>query len=138
LVLDQGSGPSWKFNCNQCDFSMALFKGASKVSIETDKCSRCEWPLTKVVYSESRANQSNGAANLRGCVWCSSEFSSVSEAIKNYSNSFQQHHGNQGPHHTHYSRGGGRGGGYSRRRGGGRRGGRRGGGGGRGSRGFRP
>ena len=89
LVLDQGSGPpSWKVYCSKCNFSMSLFKDASKVSVERDKCSHCRRRLIKLKYSESKTKLAHGLTEFKGCLWCSPELISIREAITNFSKSF--------------------------------------------------
>ncbi|XP_046917236.1 DNA topoisomerase 3-beta isoform X2 [Dermatophagoides farinae] len=142
LILDQGSGPNWKFLCNNCTFSMTLFKGASKVAIDRQRCQSCQSNYLMIKYQSEKLRKESGMTDFLGCLWCSPELHNVVEAIQNYSRSFNQSQnggsgGDRGgyPHHYNGRGGSGRGGNNSRGSRGIGRGGYSSRGGGRGSRG---
>lgn len=91
LVLDQGSGPpSWKVYCDKCTFTMSLFKDASKVSITKDTCSSCQNKLIKLKYPPGKSRLPNDLTDIKGCIWCSPDLSSIGASINNFSNSFNK------------------------------------------------
>ena len=124
LVLDQGSGPpTWKVYCSKCQFSMSLFKDATKVSVEKDRCFRCQRKSIKLKYSADKSRLPNGMTEFKGCLWCSHELSSTVDAISNFSSSFStQNQRDNGPvrYNSDQSNQGFRGRGRGRGRGGGR------------------
>ena len=98
VVLDQGSGPpTWKFSCTKCTFTMSLFKGATKLSIERDRCIHCQNNQIKIKYSDTKSKFENGMTDFKGCIWCSPELSSTADAIRNFSSNSMQNADNRTP-----------------------------------------
>ena len=118
---------------------MTLFKGASKVAIDRQRCQSCQSNYLMIKYQSEKLRKESGMTDFLGCLWCSPELHNVVEAIQNYSRSFNQaQNGNEGdrggyPHHYNGRGGGSRGGGGGRGRGRGGRGGHSSRGGGRGT-----
>lgn len=114
LTLDRGSAPNWKIICTNCPFSMSLFKSATKVTIDKEQCSVCQYNYIKIKYQDNKTGFGKDPNDFIGCIWCSPEMATVADAIRNYSKSFNQSHNNYNS-----GRGGGRGG-HGRGRGRGR------------------
>ncbi|XP_049825992.1 DNA topoisomerase 3-beta-1 isoform X2 [Aethina tumida] len=73
LVLDPSSGPKWKLGCNKCDTIINLFDDAQKITILDDICD-CGAQCVNVEYKPEKTKLPNGAVEMKGCVFCSTEF----------------------------------------------------------------
>ncbi|XP_013107486.1 DNA topoisomerase 3-beta [Stomoxys calcitrans] len=79
LVLDCTLAPSWKFGCNRCDVIINCFKGATKVTVEDDKCSECGAQTVNVVYKSDKTKFKDGSEEKSGCIFCSTDFANLVE-----------------------------------------------------------
>lgn len=78
LVLDPASAPKWKLGCNRCDVIIHLFEDAAKVSVEDSVC-ECGAQNVSVEYKQEKSKLPGEATEMTGCVFCSSQFSSLVE-----------------------------------------------------------
>ncbi|XP_037933169.1 DNA topoisomerase 3-beta [Teleopsis dalmanni] len=79
LVLDCTLAPSWKLGCNRCDVIINCFKGATKVTVEENKCNNCDAQLVTAIYKSDKTKFRDGTEEKNGCIFCSLEFSHLVE-----------------------------------------------------------
>jgi DNA topoisomerase-3 len=73
LVLDPSSGPKWKLGCTRCDTIISLFDDAQKLTVLADVCD-CGAQLINVEYKAEKTKLPNSSSEMKGCVFCTSEF----------------------------------------------------------------
>lgn len=128
LVLDCTLAPSWKLGCNRCDVIISIFKGATKITVDSKfiiflfnfviyvipknagKQCECGAQLVNVVYKSDKTKFKDGCEEKIGCVFCSQEFTHLVEKHRAITSR---------PANARGGRGGGRGGNKSGGRGGG-------------------
>ncbi|XP_066150549.1 DNA topoisomerase 3-beta-1 isoform X1 [Euwallacea fornicatus] len=81
LVLDPSSGPKWKLGCNRCDTIINLFDDAQKITILDENCD-CGAQLVNVEYKSEKSKLPNRVTDMKGCVFCSAEFSKLVDRPK--------------------------------------------------------
>ncbi|XP_058978368.1 DNA topoisomerase 3-beta-like [Musca domestica] len=79
LVLDCTLAPSWKVGCNRCDVIINCFKGATKITVEDEKCEECGAQTVNVVYKSDKTKFKDGSEEKSGCIFCSTDFTNLVE-----------------------------------------------------------
>ncbi|KAJ8922656.1 hypothetical protein NQ315_007688 [Exocentrus adspersus] len=81
LVLDPSSGPKWKLGCNRCDTIINLFEDAQKITVLEEVCD-CGSQILAVEYKQEKSKLPNGATEMKGCVFCSNDFTKLVDRPK--------------------------------------------------------
>lgn len=81
LVLDPSSAPKWKLGCNRCDVIIHLFEDAQKITSLEQIC-ECGAQLINVEYRAEKTKFANDATEMKGCIFCTDEFSKLVEKHK--------------------------------------------------------
>lgn len=81
LVLDPSSGPKWKLGCNRCDTIINMFDDAQKVTVLEENCD-CGAQLVNVEYKLEKSKLPNQVAEMKGCVFCSPDFTKLVDRPK--------------------------------------------------------
>lgn len=79
LVLDCTSSPSsWKLGCNRCDVIISIFKGATKITVDSNRCD-CGAQLVNVLYKSEKSKFKDNSEEKTGCIFCSQDFTHLVE-----------------------------------------------------------
>lgn len=81
LVLDPSSAPKWKLGCNRCDVIIHLFDDAQKITALEQTC-ECGAQMINVEYRAEKTKFPNDVTEMKGCIFCTDEFSKLVEKHK--------------------------------------------------------
>lgn len=65
---DLGSGPpsKWRIRCNKCVFMFEGFAGAPRLTIDKEKCAKCQASVIAVTLKD----ELTGEKTIKGCMFC--------------------------------------------------------------------
>ncbi|KAJ3659335.1 hypothetical protein Zmor_011025 [Zophobas morio] len=81
LVLDPSSGPKWKLGCTRCDTIVCLFDDAQKITVLSEVCD-CGAQSVNVEYKPEKSKLPNSVTEMKGCVFCTTEFGKLVDKPK--------------------------------------------------------